>query len=962
MGWTHKSWHSASPSFLSFTLVFQGYKCICPIEFAGDYCERRSAHCKEEDCNSGICEEVGDTWHCVCPLNATGLRCEIPVEQPSISSIGFKSNTSFMTMPSPKSLDHFQISMNLKPEDVERNRMLLYVASDYDPESKKHMSVSVMDGSIVYSYSDGEDFVPTFFGQETLILPSMTDEQLTNLDVTLSFNPDGNDGVIFETARRPSLPGEDPALISRPPNIEHRARIDHGAVVYEYDIGYGKESIVSPNNVTPHEWNTVRLINNDTKAVLQLNSGPATEKSHPPIRFEQGSNGPVFLGGLRDPTDPDRTHQGYRGVISSMTVSGKPVDLGSVERQPDMISHDSCKHSLCLHSSRCRNANTPKGYMCICLIEFAGEYCERRSAHCKEEDCNSGICEEVGDTWHCVCPLNATGLRCEIPVEQPSISSIGFKSDTSFMTMPSPKSLDHFQISMNLKPEDVERNRMLLYVASDYDPESKKHMSVSVMDGSIVYSYSDGEDREEIRSAPVEPGVVYTVVLSRNDSTTSLFINDQMFEKKNELKTFEPGTELFVGGLPPGIDVPEDVPATSFFGCINEISVDGTELDFNDQSTFNSGDVSQCVMVEEVFPTKVFTPELPPTTEVTTTKFTTTEVTTTEVTTTEVTTTEEVIHVYNTVKDVDAPEPILQKVDESEEEEHEVQEPTPTPASEEESPIEEISSDQMPTVELSTDDPCATEGLGEACLDKACLDNECGPNGECVPVNQTYYRCQCNLYYDGPRCDLFKPIERAAKFDGDAFLEISADEFPHLTSEKKEVVEFKFKTSEPDGVIFWQGQQPGASVVGEDYFSVGLSEGRLHFSYELGGGAAHMVSQTRVDDDKEHYVRIERQGRRGILKVDNELEQSGLSSGILAMLNADGNIFIGGVPDVYRDTGGLHSKNFIGCVADVALNGEILDLMGTAIDGKNARPCDEWISPRRRRLKHRRRHRDWILL
>ncbi|PIO57734.1 hypothetical protein TELCIR_20846, partial [Teladorsagia circumcincta] len=121
-----------------------------------------------------------------------------------------------------------------------------------------------------------------------------------------------------------------------------------------------------------------------------------------------------------------------------------------------------------------------------------------------------------------------------------------------------------------------------------------------------------------------------------------------------------------------------------------------------------------------------------------------------------------------------------------------------------------------------------------------------------------------------------------------------------------------------------------------------------------GGGAAHMISESRVDDDKEHHIRLERRGRRGILKVDNEVEQSGLSSGILAMLNADGNIFIGGVHDVYRDTGGLHSKNFVGCVADVALNGEIIDLMGTAIDGKNVKPCDEWISPRRRRLKGRR--------
>ncbi|VDM69893.1 unnamed protein product [Strongylus vulgaris] len=185
----------------------------------------------------------------------------------------------------------------------------------------------------------------------------------------------------------------------------------------------------------------------------------------------------------------------------------------------------------------------------------------------------------------------------------------------------------------------------------------------------------------------------------------------------------------------------------------------------------------------------------------------------------------------------------------------------------------------------------------------ACINHECGPNGECIPLNFTYYKCKCKLYYDGPRCDLFKPIERAARFDGDAFLEISSDEFPHLTSEKEEVVELKFKTKEQNGVLFWQGQERGTSVVGEDYFSVGLIDGYLHFSYELGGGAAHMATEQRVDDDKEHVIRIgsyhlkiffvSRKGRRGVLKLDNHTEQRGFSSGILAMLNADGNIFIG---------------------------------------------------------------------
>lgn len=93
-----------------------------------------------------------------------------------------------------------------------------------------------------------------------------------------------------------------------------------------------------------------------------------------------------------------------------------------------------------------------------------------------------------------------------------------------------------------------------------------------------------------------------------------------------------------------------------------------------------------------------------------------------------------------------------------------------------------------------------------------------------------------------------KPIEYAARFDGKAFIVFSADEFPHLTSEKEETIELKFKTSATDGVrsiykirifhaiffysqvIMWQGQQPDTPIGGEDYVSLGLDDGYLVYS------------------------------------------------------------------------------------------------------------------------------------
>ncbi|VDM27864.1 unnamed protein product [Toxocara canis] len=51
-------------------------------------------------------------------------------------------------------------------------------------------------------------------------------------------------------------------------------------------------------------------------------------------------------------------------------------------------------------------------------------------------------------------------------------------------------------------------------------------------------------------------------------------------------------------------------------------------------------------------------------------------------------------------------------------------------------------------------------------------------------------------------------------------------------------------------------------------------------------------------------------------------------------------------------TAGLHDHNFVGCIADITLNGVKLDMMANAIDGRNVKPCEQWIK-RRKWLRNR---------
>ncbi len=81
-------------------------------------------------------------------------------------------------------------------------------------------------------------------------------------------------------------------------------------------------------------------------------------------------------------------------------------------------------------------------------------------------------------------------------------------------------------------------------------------------------------------------------------------------------------------------------------------------------------------------------------------------------------------------------------------------------------------------------------------------------------------------------------------------------------------MEFRLKSRSPYGLLYWQGQSPDMELANEDYMAISLNDGHLVFTYELGGGAGQLISAERVNDGREHSVRITRRGRNGTLEVD----------------------------------------------------------------------------------------------
>ena len=98
---------------------------------------------------------------------------------------------------------------------------------------------------------------------------------------------------------------------------------------------------------------------------------------------------------------------------------------------------------------------------------------------------------------------------------------------------------------------------------------------------------------------------------------------------------------------------------------------------------------------------------------------------------------------------------------------------------------------------------------------------------------------------------------------------------------------------------------------------MGLIQQRVEYRFDLGSGANVLIGD-RVDLNSWHYVVVTLNGLRGTLMVDNETVVHSQLGGALIVLNAAGDIFVGGVSDY--DTVSPHAGTevgFTGCISDI---------------------------------------------
>ncbi|CAL4124571.1 unnamed protein product, partial [Meganyctiphanes norvegica] len=230
------------------------------------------------------------------------------------------------------------------------------------------------------------------------------------------------------------------------------------------------------------------------------------------------------------------------------------------------------------------------------------------------------------------------------------------------------------------------------------------------------------------------------------------------------------------------------------------------------------------------------------------------------------------------------------------------------------------------------------------------LIQPCQNGGACIGSGESY-SCRCPLGFSGRHCSHSAEVKASTSYNGDSWIEFDKNLLPQ-DSEASQEVELEFSTLESDGVLFWLGQQETVSGRGQDYLSIALVDGRIEFSYELGTGEVKIKSPIRSDDGERHRLKIKRSGKDGTLEIDNNVKEFGQSLGILHMLNVNGNIFVGGLPNIQLMTGDIYESGFQGCIHQIRIgNTKIDDIRVSAVSGINVTPCPSGSNNKRRSRK-----------
>ncbi|CAB4061570.1 unnamed protein product [Lepeophtheirus salmonis] len=207
-----------------------------------------------------------------------------------------------------------------------------------------------------------------------------------------------------------------------------------------------------------------------------------------------------------------------------------------------------------------------------------------------------------------------------------------------------------------------------------------------------------------------------------------------------------------------------------------------------------------------------------------------------------------------------------------------------------------------------------------------CDPNPCQGGGTCDEHDGTF-SCYCRSGLTGSRCehDLSLTDMNTASFTGqDSHVEIKIP----TDSVKRMEIEIMFRTFNVQEGLLLYGQSENEN----DFISLGIMDGHIIFSYDLGSGAVTLKSHGKIEKGKWTHLVAKRYHQDGLLELERTDKVIGSTRGSLRTLSLQGHLWIGGVdpndfPLMYkvRKNAGT-SIGFVGCIKELKINKKTISL------------------------------------
>ncbi|MEE6482447.1 hypothetical protein FKM82_013243 [Ascaphus truei] len=465
----------------------------------------------------------------------------------------------------------------------------------------------------------------------------------------------------------------------------------------------------------------------------------------------------------------------------------------------------------------------------------------------------------------------------------------------SYLTMPTIKDAHKkFEIKITFRPDTADG--MLVY-SGQKKSTGADFVSFGLVGGRPEFRFDAGSGMATIRHpTPINLGEFHTVTLYRNLTQGSLLVDNQApvnGTSQGKFQGLDLNEELFLGGYPNYEAISKTSLSSGFVGCIRQLIIQGEEVIFKDLDLSSRG-ISNC-------PTCRNRP----------------------------------CQVSINGKKVDISYSFVESRSISQ--------------CYDSSPCDRMPCLHgglcMPAGEYEFQCLCRDGFKGDRCEtheDRCQIHNPCLNGGTCKDN-----RCHCPSGFSGTVCEHDAPGHYGSYFSDDSFIALPKHMFPRSRPEAPETIELEVRTTSLNGVILWQGMEENEQGKGKDFISLGLKDGHLRFSYQLGSGEANILSEDPVNDGEWHKITAIREGKAGSIQVDGEEMVIGNSPGKNIMVNTKGSVYVGGAPNVKILTGGKFLSGITGCIKNlVLLNArpshqphQPIDLKHHVEAGQNTKEC-----------------------